>query len=531
MDNQRQIKDLLRRMGRVEVKSSGAIYAQGTYTPTYTGATTAGATTYTVQQGWYWIVGTGAGAICFVTGLVVWTAATGTGDAQISLPFAPSSTIGFRASGSLRVTSVTFTTTTPEIIVNAGAAKFTMESPVSNAAGNVVQMEAAGNITFSLFYGIDASGNPGTGSPSSPLTIEEIDGSPLVTGVNTIKVSNGTLTDNGGGSVTITTGGGGSGTVTSVDMTVPSDLSVSGNPITTSGTLAITRNNQSANKVFAGPTSGGAATPTFRSLVLADINTISAPIDADYWVETANSQLTTEVVVGTTGITRAAYASRQAAAKAGRLYFPSDSFYIQRDNGSSWDAYGSIFPMTEPVSGDFAWINQGGATISTTNGGVFLSIGSASGSNLRIRKKAAPSTPYHIILSFIPLITVTSSPLVGFVWRQSSDGKCITYHYTNNGGGDQHYGITKWTNVTTISANYVGNTAANQFFGRAVFFRIGDDGTNRTCDVSRDKQNWLNLHSVGRTDFMTADEVGYFVTNGTGTSSAAMTLIGWEETA
>ena len=37
-------------------------------------------------------------------------------------------------------------------------------------------------------------------------------------------------------------GGGGSGTVTSVDMTVPSFLSVSGNPITTSGTLAVTLN-------------------------------------------------------------------------------------------------------------------------------------------------------------------------------------------------------------------------------------------------------------------------------------------------
>ena len=40
--------------------------------------------------------------------------------------------------------------------------------------------------------------------------------------------------DTGGG------GGGGSGTVTSVDMTVPTGLSVSGNPITTAGTLAVT---------------------------------------------------------------------------------------------------------------------------------------------------------------------------------------------------------------------------------------------------------------------------------------------------
>lgn len=65
--------------------------------------------------------------------------------------------------------------------------------------------------------------------------------------------------------------GGGSGTVTSVDMTVPSILSVSGNPITTSGTLALALATQSANRVWAGPTTGSAAAPTFRALVAADL--------------------------------------------------------------------------------------------------------------------------------------------------------------------------------------------------------------------------------------------------------------------
>jgi hypothetical protein len=68
----------------------------------------------------------------------------------------------------------------------------------------------------------------------------------------------------------------GSGTVTSVALTAPSILSVAGSPITTSGTLALTLATQTANKVFAGPTSGGAATPAFRSLVAADIPDISA---------------------------------------------------------------------------------------------------------------------------------------------------------------------------------------------------------------------------------------------------------------
>jgi hypothetical protein len=62
------------------------------------------------------------------------------------------------------------------------------------------------------------------------------------------------------------------GTVTSVGLSLPSSVfSVSGSPITSSGTLTGSFVNQSANTVFAGPASGSAAAPTFRALVNADL--------------------------------------------------------------------------------------------------------------------------------------------------------------------------------------------------------------------------------------------------------------------
>lgn len=60
------------------------------------------------------------------------------------------------------------------------------------------------------------------------------------------------------------------GTVTSIALTAPAQFAVTGSPITSAGTLAIAWNNQTANTVLAGPTSGGAAVPTFRNLVAAD---------------------------------------------------------------------------------------------------------------------------------------------------------------------------------------------------------------------------------------------------------------------
>jgi hypothetical protein len=82
----------------------------------------------------------------------------------------------------------------------------------------------------------------------------------------------------------------GTGTVTSVDMSVPSILTLSGNPIVTSGTLAVDLATQPATAVFAGPTSGPDAQPTFRSLVLADIP-VSSLIAANSGMEVLSGVL------------------------------------------------------------------------------------------------------------------------------------------------------------------------------------------------------------------------------------------------
>lgn len=74
--------------------------------------------------------------------------------------------------------------------------------------------------------------------------------------------------------ITNAAGTSGSGTVTSVALTDGSSTpiyTISGSPVTTAGTLTFTLNTESANLVFAGPTTGAATQPTFRSLVTADL--------------------------------------------------------------------------------------------------------------------------------------------------------------------------------------------------------------------------------------------------------------------
>lgn len=67
-----------------------------------------------------------------------------------------------------------------------------------------------------------------------------------------------------------------SGTVTSVGLSLPNIFTVSNSPVTSSGTLTGSLATQNANKVFAGPTTGADASPTFRALVATDIPDISS---------------------------------------------------------------------------------------------------------------------------------------------------------------------------------------------------------------------------------------------------------------
>lgn len=71
-------------------------------------------------------------------------------------------------------------------------------------------------------------------------------------------------------------GGGGGGAVSSVGLADTSGTPIyiiTNSPVTSSGTIDITLNNQNPMLVFAGPASGGAAQPSFRALQTSDLPT------------------------------------------------------------------------------------------------------------------------------------------------------------------------------------------------------------------------------------------------------------------
>lgn len=187
-------------------------------------------------------------------------------------------------------------------------------APTSLANAELAFAETHGT-SGTLFVGVGTGGAGGTattilaiGGPGSFLALSgtqtasgtyTFSGSVTMTGTASLGAATATTPTGGDNSTRVATtawvqtrvASFGTGSVTSVGLSLPAIFSVSGSPVTTSGTLTASLASQSQNAIFAGPSTGGAGTPTFRSLVAADIPTITAAKVSDFDTQVRTSRL------------------------------------------------------------------------------------------------------------------------------------------------------------------------------------------------------------------------------------------------
>lgn len=256
---------------------------------------------------------------------------------------------------------------------------------------------------------------------------------------------------------------------------------------------------QAQNLVLAGPASGADADPTFRALVTDDIPTAAI---------------------------RTTYAARPAAGVSGRLWVPTDSPIAAFDDGADWQEYFGSLPLVTPVNGDFAWVNQGSATVDTTYGGIHLHDPTVDSSlNYRIRKKAAPSAPYAIKMLLIPKVYPENFQQLCIGWRDSSDGKMVVLRFLYNVGWQMTF--TTVNSPTSDSGNYT--TLSNMALPPYIFLGIEDDNTLMIPSYSFDGIHFEKVHFVSRTDFLATPDEVLFAVNSRSTQPCGMTVVSWEE--
>jgi hypothetical protein len=152
---------------------------------------------------------------------------------------------GIRAGGPVTLTWNTFGTPS-SLLPNQTGFLFTLATAFNAAGSSYLWEIPAGSTRYGVFLlsGIDSANISNAGTAYQPPS--------------------GTV---GSGSVTSVNG------ATSAVTGASSVFSITGGPITSSGTLTLSLLTQTANRVWAGPASGSAASPGFRQLVAADLPT------------------------------------------------------------------------------------------------------------------------------------------------------------------------------------------------------------------------------------------------------------------
>ena len=225
-------------------------------------------------------------------------------------------------------------------------------------------------------------------------------------------------------------------------------------------------------------------------------------------------------------ISRGVASARPTVGVPGNLYFPTDDFVVNHDNGSVYGSFGPVFKLTPPVDGDFAWVNQGSATVVATANTIRLNSPSGDSSfNYRCRVKTAPATPYTITAAFMWQIKFNATnSICGLMFREVATGEIIGGGPFQNDGNGRRLVVFKMNSATNFNATLFD---LGQGQGSGVqWLQISDDGTNRIWRWSSNGLDWIQLNSEGRTTFLTADQVGFFTNN----DSTGLTLLSWEET-
>jgi hypothetical protein len=190
--------------------------------------------------------------------------------------------------------------------------------------------------------------------------------------------------------------------------------------------------------------------------------------------------------------------------------------------------------VTPLTTSDFSWANQGSATVTDQAGTILMRAPAASGENVRVQYRAAPSPPYSYGAAFRALIPAHNATVGCFMFgfRKSSDGKlsCLTLQVHDNGGFYRAPWVVSDYNYNSPTS-FNGTPRSVRFFNAIcpeIHLKIEDDNTSLKWYMG-DGIRFELFHSVGRTSFMSGgpDQIFWGINNYNNNFEALVRLMSW----
>jgi len=186
--------------------------------------------------------------------------------------------------------------------------------------------------------------------------------------------------------------------------------------------------------------------------------------------------------------------------------------------------YGPVYTFTDPSLPSYSWVNQGTATITSSNGAQILySPDSAGAVAIHAREITPPAAPYTLTVAMLASQLSVNYYRTGIGFRESGTGKLTTINATVG-----NLAIDYWTNPTTYSSTPL-NISCTWCAGGVVWYRIQNTGSALKYYLSKDSFNYVEIYSTALTSHFTTapDRIFFFVNPNAATYGVGVTVLSW----
>jgi len=181
--------------------------------------------------------------------------------------------------------------------------------------------------------------------------------------------------------------------------------------------------------------------------------------------------------------------------------------------------------LIPPVSANFSWVNQNGATEAHDEFGFSMAL-PGNNTNALSHRVTPITVPYTYVCGFAAMGSLTTYSQQCVTIRDAGGGKSFIMRFGQLGSWSMD--IFTWIDPANYQTEVYNQGLCTYGVG-PIFTKIVNDGVNRTFYVAPQRaamrNHWIQLYQTTYNSFMTDSHVGVALINNTSTGSTMMDVV------